>query len=77
VRKYAALKALVIAGGGITVVPNRACELCEGNIFSGECYGGVSNFSGLHELTLFGFGTFAEKSDCPPCMRVKTFPRKE
>src|SRR5690606_26161841 len=40
------------------VVSNRACELSEGNIFSGECYGGVSNFSGLHELTPFGFGSF-------------------
>src|SRR5690606_14303987 len=52
----AALKALAIAEGGITVVPNRACELSEGNIFSGECYGGVSSFSGLHELTMFGYG---------------------
>src|SRR5690606_37985981 len=58
----AALKALAIAEGGTTVVPNRACELSEGNIFSGECYGGVSNFSGLHELTSFGLGTFAVKS---------------
>src|SRR5690606_17778394 len=32
----AALKALAIAKGGITVVPNRACELSEGNVFSGE-----------------------------------------
>src|SRR5690606_18292182 len=65
----AALKALAIAKpapicrrGGITVVPNRACELSEGNVFSGECYGGVSNFSGLHELTSFGLGTFTVKS---------------
>src|SRR5690606_23283443 len=61
----AALKALAIAKpapicrrGGITVVPNRACELSEGNVFSGECYGAVSNFSGLHELTMFGLVTF-------------------
>src|SRR5690606_37338279 len=59
----AALKALAIAKpapicrrGGIIVVPNRACELSEGNVFSGECYGGVSSFSGLHELTSFGYG---------------------
>src|SRR5690606_35435670 len=39
----AALKALAIAKpapicrrGGITVVPNLACELSEGNVFSGE-----------------------------------------
>src|SRR5690606_40776349 len=32
----AALKGLAIAKGGTTVVPNRACELSEGNIFSGE-----------------------------------------
>ena len=32
----AALKALAIAEGGTTVVANRACELSEGNVFSGE-----------------------------------------
>src|SRR5690606_35658557 len=60
----AALKALAIAEGGTTVVPNRACELSEGNFFSGECYGGASSFSGLHELTPFGLGTFAETTKC-------------
>src|SRR5690606_12603203 len=58
----AALKALAIAEGGTTVVPNRACELSEGNVFSGECYGGRFIFLGLHELTPFGLGTFAVKS---------------
>src|SRR5690606_23315817 len=57
----AALKALAIAEGGTTVVPNRACELSEGNVFSGECYGGEYSFKDLHELTLFGLGTFAVK----------------
>src|SRR5690606_38277236 len=52
----AALKALAIAEGGTTVVPNRACELSEGNIFSGECYGGRFIFLGLNELTSFGYG---------------------
>src|SRR5690606_41870590 len=34
ISKNVALKALAIAKGGITVVPNRACELSEGNILS-------------------------------------------
>src|SRR5690606_2311628 len=60
----AALKALAIAEGGTTVVPE---------IFSGECYGGRFIFLGLHELTMFGLGTFAVKSakDVSP-LRVGT-----
>src|SRR5690606_23828634 len=56
----AALKALAIAEGGTTVVPE---------IFSDECYGGMVVFIGLHELTSFGLGTFAVKSK----MRVSKY----
>src|SRR5690606_172903 len=60
----AALKALAIAQGGTTAVPE---------IFSGECYGVRFIFLGLHELTMFGLGTFAVKSakDVSP-LRVGT-----
>src|SRR5690606_5519772 len=50
----AALKALAIAKGGITVVPNRACELSEGNVFSGEvmeeCIVSTASMSSLRSV---------------------------
>ena len=50
----AALKALAIAEGGTTVVPNRACELSEGNIFSGEvmeeCIVSTASMSSLRSV---------------------------